>query len=114
MSQEVIFTVPTFNNPVVSNMEGFNVEILDNEEYVISKTLFEVTMSGIDQYAIFEDFDYNYVDYSNSGQYAQHQITLMSSIPIQKGCNIRIIFPDDFTIDDNLVALVGTGFFEPM
>jgi hypothetical protein len=72
MSQEVIFTVPTFNNPVVNNMEGFKVDILDKDEYPISKTLLEVTMSGIDQYATFEEYDFNYVDYSNSGQYAVH------------------------------------------
>jgi hypothetical protein len=37
----------------------------------------------------------------------------MSSIPVQKGCNIRIVFPADFTVNENLVALEGTGFFEP-
>jgi hypothetical protein len=66
-SEEVVFTVPTFNNPVVSEMEGFVLEILDNSEYVISKTLFDITISGIDHYAEFESYDFNYVDYSNSG-----------------------------------------------
>ena len=37
----------------------------------------------------------------------------MSSIPIQKGCNVRIVFPTDFLVDDNLVAIEGSGFFEP-
>ena len=48
MSEEVIFTVPTFNNPVVNEMEGFELEILDDEEYLISMTLFDITISGID------------------------------------------------------------------
>lgn len=32
---------------------------------------------------------------------------------MQRGCNIRIVFPTDFTVDDNLVAVEGNGFFEP-
>ena len=47
MSEEVKFTVPTFNNPVVNDMEGFELEIRDKEEYLISKTLFDIKMSGI-------------------------------------------------------------------
>jgi hypothetical protein len=67
MSEQVIFTVPTFNNPVINEMHGFNLEILDKDEYLISKTIFEIVISGIDQYAVFEEYDFNYVDYSNSG-----------------------------------------------
>ena len=70
MSEEVKFQVPTFNNPVINDMEGFVLEILDTDEYLISRTLFDITITGIDQYAVFEEYDFNYIDYSNSGQYA--------------------------------------------
>ena len=62
---------------------------------------------------MFKEYDFNYIDYSNSGQYAIHQLYLLSSIPVQKGCNVRIVFPDDFLVDDNLVSIIGSGFFEP-
>ena len=26
---------------------------------------------------------------------------------------MRIVFPDDFLVDDNLVSIIGSGFFEP-
>mgnify|MGYP001139627907 CR=1 FL=1 len=113
MSEEVKFQVPTFNNPVINDMEGFVLEILDTDEYLISRTLFDITITGIDQYAVFDEYDFNYIDYSNSGQYAIQQLYLLSSIPVQKGCNVRIVFPDDFLVDDNLVSIIGSGFFEP-
>lgn len=26
---------------------------------------------------------------------------------------MRIVFPSDFLVDDNLVSIIGSGFFEP-
>lgn len=48
-------------------MDGFVLEILDEDEFVISRTLFDISIAGIDQYVVFEEYDFNYVDYSNSG-----------------------------------------------
>ena len=48
MAEEVKFQVPTFNNPVINDMEGFVLEILDTDEYLISRTLFDITITGID------------------------------------------------------------------
>lgn len=59
--------MPSFNNPVVNKMDGFVLEILDEDEFVISRTLFDISIAGIDQYVVFEEYDFNYVDYSNSG-----------------------------------------------
>ena len=39
---------------------------------------------------------------------------LQSSIPVQRGCLVKIEYPSDFTIDDSLGSVAGTGFFAPL
>lgn len=36
--KEAVFTVGNFNNPITESTGGFEVEILDAEEYLISHT----------------------------------------------------------------------------
>ena len=107
------FTVPQFNNPIVNGMGGFEVVVLDNEQFEIAETLVDVEIDGITEMAQFESYLFDYIDTPNSGQHSIQQITLVSSIPIMHGCLVRVVFPIDLKVDDELRNLRGTGIFEP-
>ena len=36
--KEVVFTIGNFNNPITESTGGFEVEMLDAEEYLIART----------------------------------------------------------------------------
>ena len=98
--QTVSFTVPQFRNPIVNGMGGFEILVLDSEQYEIAETLVDVEIDGITEMAIFESYEFDYIDTPNSGQHSVQQISLMSSIPVMHGCIVRIIFPIDLVVDD--------------
>jgi hypothetical protein len=66
-SQEVVFTIPAFNNPIVNGMGGFRVEVLDSEEYAIAATLTDATIDGVTQHATFDSYEFDFIDIPNSG-----------------------------------------------
>jgi len=72
----------------------------------------DIEMKGIYEAAVFEKVDFNFVDKANSGQLGQHQIVIESSIPISRGCRVKIKYPDDYNITRSLTSVRGTGFFE--
>ena len=90
--------VGEFNNPVAERTEGFKVELLDAVQDAMAETDDRVTMQGITEAAAFEKVDFNYVDYPHSGKLAVHQFIVQSSIPIQYGCRIRVVYPKDMRV----------------
>ena len=68
--QPVTFTVPQFNNPIVNGMGGFEVVVLDNEQFEIAETLVDVEIDGITEMAQFESYLFDYIDTPNSGQHS--------------------------------------------
>ena len=63
--------------------------------------------------ARFANYDFNYVDLANAGVVSTHRFSLQSAMPVQFGCRIRIIYPVDMLVGDELDSLRGTGFMEP-
>jgi hypothetical protein len=71
-SGPVVFTVPSFNNPIINGMGGFKILVLDQEEYEIGETLMELQIGGITEHAPFASHAFDYIDTPNSGQHAVH------------------------------------------
>jgi hypothetical protein len=44
---------------------------------------------------------------------ATHEFLIESSIAVQQGCIIRIIYPIGMQITNELIYITGTGLFEP-
>ena len=53
-------------------MEGFKVEVLDEEQNQMAETDFRVSISGISEPTTFSSYFFNYVDFPHSGQVATH------------------------------------------
>lgn len=51
-------------------MGGFEVLVLDSEEYEIAETLVDLEIGGITEQAIFESYQFDFVDTPNSGQHS--------------------------------------------
>ena len=94
------------------------MEVLDENGNMIGFTedikVKGINNEGINVAAAFEKRDFNFVDKANSGQLGQHQIILESSIPLQRGCRVKIKYPNDYNITENLTSVRGTGFFESL
>jgi hypothetical protein len=74
-----------------------------------------LSLRGTDQPAVFSKVTFNYVDKANSGQLAIHQFIFDSSIPLNKGCRVKIYYPADFTVtEESLNNVQGSGFFKPI
>ena len=71
-------------------------------------------MTGIDEPAKFKSWDFNFVNTAASGSKAQHQFIFVSSMPVQKACRIKIIYPEDYKLTSELDSLEGSGFFAPL
>jgi len=110
--------IGSFNNPIVDEQLGFKMEVLDENGNMIGFTedikVKGINNEGINVAAAFEKRDFNFVDKANSGQLGQHQIILESSIPLQRGCRVKIKYPNDYNITENLTSVRGTGFFESL
>ena len=48
-------------------MGGFRVQVLDSEEYEIAETLHDITVDGITEHAVFESYEFDFIDIPNSG-----------------------------------------------
>lgn len=79
----------------------------------MAETDTRVALEGVTEAAAFESAYFNYVDYPHSGSLAVHQFILQSSIPVQYGCRVRIVYPTDMRVGGELGLLTGTGFFQP-
>ena len=110
---EIRFEIGLFNNPLTETFTGFEIEILDNKQLQIAQRTSGISISGVNQAATFKSYTFNYVDFEHSGIYAIHQFIFESSIPVQRGCRIRIVYPSDMTVDEQLVKVEGIGFAQP-
>lgn len=50
-SQEIEFRIGNFKNPITESMGGFSLQITDAEEYTITRSLNDVTISGMSEAA---------------------------------------------------------------
>ena len=65
--KEAVFTIGNFNNPITESTGGFEVEMLDAEEYLIAHTKSDLFLTGIDEPAKFKSWDFNFVNTAASG-----------------------------------------------
>lgn len=107
------FEVGQFNNPIVQDQDGFFVEIMDDFEFTVALSD-SLVLSGITEPVDFESYDFNFVDTAASGQLAEHQFIIKSSMPIQKDCRLKIVYPQEYTVNEKLTFIYGSGFFAPL
>ena len=50
-SQEIEFHIGNFKNPITESMGGFSLQITDADEYAITRSLNDVTISGMSEAA---------------------------------------------------------------
>jgi hypothetical protein len=106
------FVISRFKNPLTDVTDGFGVEVFDEDEYHIADTGLVLGVEGVSEPATFEQFAFIYADFANNRMVAEHTFTLTSSMPVSHGCLIRLVYPDEFEIDGQLVSVTGTGFLE--
>lgn len=106
------FSVGNFKNPITESHGGFRVTVVDDEEYPIARTTADVVLSGISTANVFQSVSFNYLSTAASGQDADHQFIFKSSMPIQKGCRLRIRYPPEYKITDKLDSIDVSGFLE--
>lgn len=106
------FVISRFKNPLTDSSDGFGVEVFDAEEYHIADTGLVLGVEGVSEPATFAQYAFIYADFANNGMVAEHTFTLTSSMPVTRGCLVRLVYPEEFTIDGQLVSVTGTGFLE--
>lgn len=107
------FEIRQFKNPVSSTPKsGFTAQTTDEQGFIIG-TSGDLTLSGITMASDFQAVAFSFTDVNTVGQYSNFQIQVSMRSSLGPSCFVRVIFPGDFGLDQNLQTVTGTGFMQP-
>eukprot|EP00347_Sterkiella_histriomuscorum_P010553 403375847 len=106
-------TISSFKNPISTQAKsGFTVLTQDSNGFLIEQSN-TLSLSGITTASTFSSYTLSLVDSQSVQTYTGIQLRLSLSVPVEQNCFMKITFPSDFTLDDKLTSVIGTGFFRP-
>ena len=109
---EHYFNIGSFQNPVKpGSQSGFVVMTTDELGYTIGESN-TISLDGVTQSDSFSYVSFSFDDNPYAGQYSIFRINIGLRGSIGRQCFVKVIFPEDFTIDNELIAVSGTNFLQ--
>ena len=71
-----------------------------------------ISLEGVTDPNTFNYVSFSFDDNGRVGEYSQFRVNIGLNGSIGKKCYVKIIFPEDFILDSQLISVSGTNFLQ--